>query len=458
MSDLAEIKRLVENLDKAIADERTAVNQKFDELKKGSADPLTLEKINKSSEAASQAIDAANAAVKEAKAAKDAAEALEAKMNRPGFGQKADETELKHVAEFQKHVQAAFAEKSQVPPKVDLEGYRAYKSAFTNWLRRGNDGISPDELRSLKAMSVGVGPDGGYLVTPDMSGQIATVLRDTSPMRSIASVQAISTASLKGLRDTDRTNASWVGETESRTTTTTAQLGEWEIPVREMYSFPQATQDLIDDAAVDVEGWMAQKIAEDFVLTENTAFVSGNTPKRPRGFTTYPTAATADSSRGWGTMEHVATGTNGSFGTSSTGADKMIQLMYKLRMGYRPGAVWAMSKATLAGVRQLKDSAGSFIWLPNMANNGAAEVNPFSGSLFGHPVVEMEDMDAYTTTDALGVAFGNFRRGYQIADRVGIRTIRDVLTSKPYVGLYATKRVGGDVIHFEAIKFLKFGS
>jgi HK97 family phage major capsid protein len=444
--------------DQAIAAEREAVNQKLADLKKGIVDPVVLDKLNKAADAVTGLTETANVAIKEAKAAKEAAEALEAKMNRPGFGQKADEAEMKAVGEFQGVLDAAFAEKGKQAPKVEVDAYRTYRKAFETFVRRGHEGLSSEESIALKAMSVGVGPDGGYLVHPDMSGQIATVLRDSSPVRAIASVQSISTASLKGLRDIQRTDASWVGETESRSATTTAQLGEWEIPVREMYSFPQATQDLIDDAAVDVEAWMAGKVAEDFALTESTAFVSGNTPKRPRGFTTYPTAATADSSRGWGTMEHVATGTNGSFGTSSVGAEKLIQTMFKLRTGYRPGAVWAMSKTTLAGVRQLKDAAGSFIWLPNMANNGAAEVNPYSGSLFGHPVVEMEDMDPFTTTDALAVAFGNFRRGYQIVDRIGIRVTRDNLTNKPYVGLYATKRVGGDVIHFEAIKFLKFGS
>ena len=444
--------------DQAIAAEREAVNQKLADLKKGIVDPVVLDKLNKAADAVTGLTETANVAIKEAKAAKEAAEALEAKMNRPGFGQKADEAEMKAVGEFQGVLDAAFAEKGKQAPKVEVDAYRTYRKAFESFVRGGHQGLSSEESIALKAMSVGVGPDGGYLVHPDMTGQIATVLRDSSPVRAIASVQSISTASLKGLRDIQRTDASWVGEAESRSATTTAQLGEWEIPVREMYSFPQATQDLIDDAAVDVEAWMAGKIAEDFALTESTAFVSGNTPKRPRGFTTYPTAATADSSRGWGTMEHVATGTNGSFGTSSTGAEKLIQTMFKLRTGYRPGAVWAMSKTTLAGVRQLKDAAGGFIWLPNMANNGAAEVNPYSGSLFGHSIVEMEDMDAYTTTDALGVAFGNFRRGYQIVDRIGIRVTRDNLTNKPYVGLYATKRVGGDVIHFEAIKFLKFGS
>lgn len=457
MSDLATIQALIEKRDQAIATEREAVNSQIAELKKGAVDPVTLEKMKKAADSVTALTDQLNEVVKQAKAEKERADAMEAKMGRPGMGGSSD-AEVKAVAEFQVTIDAAFAEKGKQAPKVDPEQYRAYKGAFKNWLRRGNDGLTAEEHVALKSLTVGVGPDGGYMVHPDMSGQIVTVQRDSSPMRSIASVQTISTASLKGLRDIERTNSSWVGEIESRSNTTTAQIGEWEIPVREQYSFPQASQDMIDDAAVDVEAWMAGKIAEDFTLTENTAFVSGNTPKRPRGFTTYPTAATADSTRGWGTMEHVATGTNGSFGTSSLGAEKLIQLMYKLRTAYRPGAVWAMSKTTLATARQLKDAAGSFIWLPNMANNGAAEVNPYSGVLFGHPVVEMEDMDPSSTTDALAVAFGNFRRGYQIVDRTGIRVTRDNLTNKPYVGLYATKRVGGDVIHFEAIKFLKFGS
>lgn len=457
MSDLATVQALIEKRDQARAAEIEAVNKKFDELKKGAVDPVTLDKLAKAADAVTSLTDQLNTLAKNAKAERERADAMEAKIGRPGMGG-ISEVESKAVAEFQVTIDAAFAEKGKTAPKVNPEQYRSYKGAFKNWLRRGNDGLTADEQVALKSLTVGVGPDGGYMVHPDMSGQIVTVQRDSSPMRAIASVQTISTASLKGLRDIERTNSSWVGEIESRANTATAQIGEWEIPVREQYSFPQASQDMIDDAAVDVEAWMAGKIAEDFTLTENTAFVSGNTPKRPRGFTTYPTAATADSTRGWGTMEHVATGTNGSFGTSSLGAEKLIQLMYKLRTAYRPGAVWAMSKTTLGVARQLKDAAGSFVWLPNMANNGAAEVNPYSGNLFGHPVIEMEDMDPSSTTDALAVAFGNFRRGYQIVDRTGIRVTRDNLTNKPYVGLYATKRVGGDVIHFETIKFLKFGS
>lgn len=323
-----------------------------------------------------------------------------------------------------------------------------YKKAFGQYLRKGQDN-GLDELQA-KAMSVGVDSDGGYLVTPDSSGRIAKKLFDLSPIRQIASVQVISTDALEGLTDNDEVSYGWTSETGTRTETNTATLAKYRIPVHELYVKPKATQQLLDDAAVDVDAWLNGKIADKIARVEGGAFVTADGVGKPRGFASYPTAATADSTRSWGTLEHVATGSAGAFGTAPNGSDKLVDLVHKLKAGYRAGSVFIMNKVTLGAVRQLKAN-GEYIWLPSM--DAAAP-----SRLLGFPVVEAEDMATYTTTDALAIAFGNFGVGYQIVDRQNIRVLRDPFSSKPFIEFYTTYRVGGAVVNSEAIKFLKFGT
>lgn len=331
---------------------------------------------------------------------------------------------------------------------------REYRQAVNRYIRKGdNMGAVIDlagKVAEIKAMSVGSDPDGGVAVTPDTTGRVIKKLFETSPIRQHASMQTISTDALEGLRDTDEATASWVAETGARTESTTPTLAKYRIPVHEQYSQPAATQSLLDDANINIEQWLADKVADKFARAENAAFVTGSGVGRPRGFASYATAATADGSRSWGTLEHVATGTAGGFGTAPNGSDKLIDLVHKLNANYRTGAVFAMNKATLGATRQLKAN-GEYIWLPSMLAGQPS-------TLLGYPVAEFEDMATFSTTDALAIAFGNFALGYQIVDRVGIRTLRDPYTNKPYVRFYTTRRVGGDVVHFDALKFLKFGT
>jgi HK97 family phage major capsid protein len=214
---------------------------------------------------------------------------------------------------------------------------------------------------------------------------------------------------------------------------------------------PSATQKLLDDAGVDVGAWLEGKIASKFTRTEETSFVTGDGAGKPRGFTTYTTATTADDARAWGTLQHVATGASGGFGTDPNGIDKLLDLIGAMKPHFLPGARFVMSRITQTKARQLTDasSAGKFVFVPSFQAG-------VPNTLLGYPVTLADDMPAYSTADALAVAFGNFSAGYQIVDRLGIRVLRDPYTSKPYVLFYAVKRVGGDVIDFEAIKFLKF--
>lgn len=318
----------------------------------------------------------------------------------------------------------------------------AYKSAFQTYMRKGDQALSSDEI---KALSVGTDPDGGYVVNPDLSGRIVMKVFETSPMRAYASVQVISTDALEGLFDLNEASSGWVGETDTRTETNTPALGKWRIPTHELYAKPTATQKLLDDAEINMEAWLASKVAEKFARDEATAFVTGSGINRPRGFLTYASGTTLP-----GTIERFDTGVNGAFAAAPNGGDVLINALYGLKAQYRANATWFMNRATTTLVRKLKDQDGAYLWSPGIAAGQPA-------TLLGYPVAAFEDMPS-PATDSLSIAVGDMREAYQIVDRIGIRTLRDPFSSKPYVEFYTTKRVGGDVVNFEAIKLIEFTS
>lgn len=362
------------------------------------------------------------------------------------FAEKMAEQHTALVASINKVEGALSAIKMQGETKAgETEEQKAVRAAYAKYLRKGQI--------EEKAMSASSDPDGGYTVHPDMGGRIVSRIYETSPMRQHASVVTISTDRIQGLKDTDQAGATWVGEVPSGHSTTTPQLGLWTISVNQLAAEPVITQVLLDDSAFNVEQWLERKVADYFTRTENTAFVTGDGVLKPRGFASYTTAATADSSRTWGVFEHVASGTNGSFGTDPTGAQKLISLVHKLNPAYLPGAKFFLNRATLSQIRQLTDAStsGKFIFVPSFQAN-------VPDTILGYPLAMFEDMATYSTTDAQAVAFGNMAETYTIVDRIGISVLRDVLTSKGNVKFYTRKRVGGDVVNFNSMKFLKFSS
>lgn len=423
-----ELKKLLEEQGATFDAFKKANDEMQAEIKKlGSADTVTSEKVEKLNAALDKLQDEA----------KKRADEIETKLNRValGGGGDADKEERKAAATFS-------AERGE---QIDLEGYRAYKAGFVAYMRKG-ERLTAEER---KAMSVGSDPDGGYTVVPDVSGRMVKRVYETTPMRQVASVVTIGTDRLEGFNDLGEGVAGWVGETQARAPTATPQLGKWEIPVHELYAFPQVTQKLLDDSMFDIEGWLADKTSDKFARTENAAFLTGDGILKPRGILSYPTAATADASRAWGTFQHILTGTDGSFGTTTNGTDKLIDLVYSLKAQYRQNANFMASRATVGAVRKLKDGQGNYAWQPSLSALSG-------GTILGFNVVEGEDMPA-VAADSLSIGFGDFRETYQIVDRIGIRVLRDALTNKPYVGFYTTKRVGGAAINFESLKFLKFG-
>lgn len=321
---------------------------------------------------------------------------------------------------------------------------RLARDAVVAYLRRGEQRLTTEQRDALerqqRALSVDSDPDGGYLVTPAQSNRISTIVFETSPMRALAAVETISTDALEGLYDGDEADAGWVGERSARTETATPQLGQWRIPVHELYAAPRATQKLLDDAAVDIEAWLARKVADKFARKENTAFVLGTGVGQPRGFLTYP-AGTAR-----GQIAQIP-----SLAAAAIEPEAIWNVVYALKSAYRQGAAWAMARATIGVIRTIRDDTGGagtgqFMWAPGF---GATP-----STLAGYPIAEFEDIDA-VAAGKLVAGFGSFREAYTIVDRIGIRVLRDPYTAKPYVEFYTTKRTGGDVINFEAIKILK---
>ena len=417
------------------------------ELKKARPDALTAEQLAR--------IDADLNKLSEAKAAHDAAiaaerkerEELELRLQRhniKGDGDAAKaELELKEV---NLAMAALAADRRRDFTPLDQNGLELYRKARAKELRYGKDALDADEL---KAMSVGSDADGGYIVTPDTSGRMVKKIYETSDIRRIANVQMISTDKLEGSEDLDEAGAGWVGETEARSETSTPKLGEWEIPVHEMFAEPRATQKLLDDASVNVEVWLGDKVGARFGRIENSAFVKGNGIRKPRGFTMYPVAEDSGGGVDWGKIGFVKSGANGAFAASNP-ADRIHDLVGLLKADFLSGAAFVTKRQVVTLIRKFKDGQGQYLWQPSLVLGEPEQ-------LAGFPIVRAEDLDA-PATGSLSLWFGNFNEAYQIVDRQGTRTLRDPFTSKPFVKFYSTRRVGGGVVNFEALKAMQFSA
>jgi HK97 family phage major capsid protein len=320
-----------------------------------------------------------------------------------------------------------------------------HAAAFDAYVRNGEAA----RLRDLesKALSVGSDPDGGYLVPDELERTVNRAVQNVSPIRAIAGIRQVSGSVYKKPFAITGAESGWVAETAARPETDSPTLAELSFPTMELYAMPAATSALLDDSAVNIDEWIAEEVRDAFAQQEGTAFVTGNGTAKPKGFLAYTNVDNASWS--WGNIGFLKTGVDGAFASSNPG-DKLIDLVYAVKAGYRANGTFVFNRATQAVIRKMKDGEGNYLWQP------AAKAGDPS-LLMGFPVVESEDMPTIAT-DSYSVAFGDFRRGYLIVDRVGIRVLRDPYSSKPYVLFYTTKRVGGGVQDFDAIKLLKFAA
>lgn len=401
-----EVKEAIEKMGRAYEEYKKTNDERLKQLEeKGAADPLVLEKLDK--------IDKE---ISDLDRIKSAVEALEKKANRPQAGGS------EHAQERAEH-----------------------KEAFGKFLRKGSD----DGLRDLEQKSF-VGnsdPDGGYLMTHEMATDVDRILAAEVAMRRVASVMTIGGQSYKMPITTGGAAYGWEGETDTGGETNTPTLSVIEFTPGKIYAEPAATSDSLEDAYLDAEGWLNGEVSVSFAEGEGAAFINGTGVKSPRGILSYTNVA--NSSYSFGNVGYIASGNATGFKASNP-SDELVDLVHALKRGYRNGASFMMNDLTLSTIRKFKDGQGIYLWTPGLAEG-------VSSTLLGYPV-EIDDNMPDVGANAYGIAFSNFSRAYQIVDRRGIAVLRDPYTKKGWVKFYTTKRVGGGIKNFEAIKLLKFAT
>lgn len=310
---------------------------------------------------------------------------------------------------------------------------REYSDAFTAHVRRGDVQAS---------LNKGTDPEGGYLAPTEWDRTIIDKLKLVSPMRQIASVQTISTAGFSKLYNLRGTTSGWVGEKAARPETNTPPFGSMTFTPGEIYANPAATQAMLDDAQINLESWLADEVQTEFAYQEGLAFIAGDGTNKPAGFLTFITGGSNAAKNPLGAIE-VKTAASGAAFTS----DELLELIYLLPSVYSAGAGWVMNRTTQGVIRKMKDGQQNYLWQPSYVAGQPAQIA-------GYPVTEMPGMPDIALS-SVPVAFGDFRRGYLIVDRTGVRVLRDPYSNKPYVMFYTTKRVGGGVNNPETIKVLK---
>lgn len=321
-----------------------------------------------------------------------------------------------------------------------------HAKAFGSYFRKGAD-ASLRDLEVKARLTTQSDPDGGYVVPTQVESAIDRVLGTMSAMRSIATVRPIGAATYKKLVNVGGATSGWVGENSGRPETATPRLVPLEFGTKELYAQPAATQTMLDDAGMSIEQWLADEVSIEFAEQEGDAFIRGNGVDEPRGLLSYDTVANA--SYAWGKLGFIVSGGASSF-AASTPSDAFLDLIYSLKRGYRQDASWLMNDMTVSKVRKFKDGQGNYLWQPSALAGEPA-------SFMGYPLVDDDNMPD-VAANAFPIAFGAFKRAYLILDRVGIRVLRDPFTSKPNVLFYTTKRVGGGVQNFEAVKLMKIST
>ena len=395
---IAEINAMIVEVNKTFAAVKETYDRQFAELRKGQADVVTSDKMAR--------IDAALA--EQQKSLDDANRRLAA-VQIGGAGQPGETPEARQHAE-----------------------------TFRGFMR------GRIEARTTTYTD----PDGGFLAPPSLDMMVTRIQSQTLAMRRIAQVQPITSSGYVKFKSIGGAGSGWVGESESNNTaraeTTTASLARMEFAPGEVYAEPNATQQALDDMAIDVEGWLAGEVSITFNEQEGGAFITGNGVKKPRGILAYDTVANA--SYTWGKVGFIVTGAAATFATSNP-ADAFIDTIHALKAGYRQNATWLMNDLVAARVRKFKDGQGNYLWQPTT-------VAGMPSQLLGYNV-ETDDNMPDVAANVFPVAFGDFRQAYLVVDRTGVRVLRNPFKVNGLVAFYTTKRVGGGIQNFEAIKLLK---
>lgn len=428
-----EVKKGIEDLTGAFTDYKKVNDERLKQIEaKGAADPLLEEKLKKIDN------DVAN---------------FQAKMDKINLAFQrqsttgTDEVKEKATRKYLKYAGHEIARKNNLfvlndkkQMEINQPVYQEYKEIFNTFMFKGEKLLSAEQMHKLeefKSMVVGNDANGGYFVHPEMGEMIMEQQFETSPCRQYMGVRSISSDAIEFPTRQTLAAARWVGETQTRTETDSPLLGKIRIVAHEINADPAVTQKFLDDASIDPEQFLRDAVAEQFNLSENAAFISGDGIAKPRGILSFAAGT------GFEQIEQVNSGA----AATIDDMDRIIELTARLKASYRQGANFFSGRLTYATIRKLKDGMGRYLWEPSTQVGQPAR-------LLGYDAVEAEDMPELDA-NSLSLAFGNFKKCYLIVDRVGMRVLRDPFTNKPFVIFDFTKRVGGDVIITEGIKLLK---
>ena len=396
--DQSQVKEAVESMGKAFEEFKVTNDKKLSDLeKKGSTDPLVedkLSKIEKSLDSLEDINQQVTLAKKRQEQHEEKLATFESMLKRPNVGGSDD----------------------QVEKKVAI---------FDRWLRKGKESLAPEEI---KALTVSDDTSAGFLAPPEYMRELLKTLTEISPVRSIARVRATSQRSVQVPVRSATFTAQWTAESGTRSETTgyTTQLEE--IPCHEVYALVDISEQELEDSVFDLESEMQQEFATQFAKAEGNAMTVGDKINKPEGFTT-----------------NVGTSVTGGSGVLT--ADTLLDLVHSVKTPYNQNGTLAFNRNTLADIRQLKDSAGQYVFQPGMMLTAGVP-----NTILGYPYVEMPDM-ADVASSAICIVFGDFRSAYMVVDRVNLSILRDPFTqaTSGNVRYVARRRVGGQVVLNEAL-------
>lgn len=383
--------------------------------------------VNKTIEALGQAFEEFKAThTQELKALKDGAATgdLKAKLEKVEAALDSHQKEIEDA-----HTKLASAQMgSGAAGQKDKE----YSAAFMAHMKKG-------EVQA--ALNKGADDEGGFLTPTEWDRTITDKLVLVSPMRQICGVQTTSKNAYTKLFNVGGTGSGWVGEADVRPETNTGEFAPLTINTGEIYANPAATQQILDDAEINLESWLAGEVQTEFAKQEGLAFVSGNGTNKPNGILTYVTGGANAAKHPFGAIKTVNSGA-----AAAITSDGVIDLIYDLPSAFTGNARFTMNRKTQGLIRKLKDGQGNYLWQPSYVAGQPA-------TLAGFAVTEIPDMPD-VAAGAKAVMFGDFKQGYLIVDRIGVRVLRDPYTKKPYVLFYTTKRVGGGLVNPECLRAL----
>lgn len=428
---------------KSVADALDKIATAFDEYKQTNDARIEAVKAGKSTSDLDAKLAKMDEAIDSINEAKSRLEKVETKLARPGAGADRKQGESKESAEYRSAF-LSWARNPSDPERRTALQQRAKALQSVETRAMGEDGF---ETRATQTVT-STGSAGGFALPEEIERAIARLSVDISPIRQIATVRQVSTPDYKELFDIGGGAFEWVGEGDTRSQTNTPDLAEVAPTFGMASAKPQASEESLDDLFFDVENWLTMSAAEAIAQGEGASFVSGNGTKKPTGFLAGPTpVTTTDGARAFGTLQYIASGQAAAMPTS---ADIFYDLIYSLRARYRNNARWVTNKLVLAAMRKYKDTSNQYLWQPSVIAGQPA-------TFLGYAVTEAEDMPA-VGAGAFPLAFGDFKEGYLIADRVGMRITRDEITTPGFVKFYVRKRVGGKLRNSQAIKLLKISA